>query len=143
MQTKTTPMAVRHTFPVPPLWVAGVLLMSWLGMWVHEFYRVPAQFGFTLESTLFHLLPAVIIFLVWLRFPWHFLPLYGMWALGILHGLGGGILSVLPLPIWPFIPEQTASHYVVHGVYLLAQIPLLLLAFTLMRRLRVALHSAK
>lgn len=111
--------------------------MSWLGLWVHELYRVPAQFGFTLESMLFHLLPALIIFLAWWRFPRSVLPLYGMWVLGILHGLGGGVLSVLPLPIWPFVPEQTVSHYVVHGVYFIAQIPLLLLAFTLMRRLRV------
>ncbi len=116
--------------------------MSWLGMWVHEFYRVPAQFGFTLESMLFHLLPAGIIFLTWLRFLWHVLPLYGMGTLGILHGLGGGILRVLPLPIWPFAPPQTASHYIVHGVYLIAQIPLLLLAFTLIRSHRVAPRSA-
>ena len=61
-----------------------------------------------------------------------------MWVLGILHGLGGGVLSVLPLSIWPFVPEQTVSHYVVHGVDFIAQIPLLLLAFTLMCRLRIA-----
>jgi hypothetical protein len=146
MQTKTTHMAVRHTSPISPGWVAGVLLLSWLGFWFHEFFRVPVQFGFTLESTLFHLLPALIVFLTWWRFPRSILPLSGMWALGILHGLVGGVLSVLPLPIWPFAPPQTVSHYAIHGVYVIAQIPLLLLAFTLMRRLRVApssLHSAK
>ena len=104
MHLETTPMAVRRTFPVPPLWVAG----------------------------------ALIIFLAWWRFPRSVLPISGMWVLGILHGLGGGVLSVLPLPIWPFAPSQTVSHYVVHGVYVIAQIPLLLLAFTLMRRVRSA-----
>lgn len=138
MQTKSTSLAVRRTFPVPPLWVAGALITSWLGLWAHEFYRVPAQFGLTQISLLFHLLPALIIFLVWWRFPQNMLPLSGMWVLGILHGLGGGVLSVLPLSIWPFVPEQTVSHYVVHGVYAFAQMPLLLLAFTLMRRVRVA-----
>lgn len=69
MQTKTTHITVRHPFPVPPIWVAGVLLLSWLGFWVHEFFRVPAQVGFTLESTLFHLLPALIIFSYLVAFP--------------------------------------------------------------------------
>jgi hypothetical protein len=117
--------------------MAGAFMLSWLGFWVHELFRLPVQFGFTLESVLFHLLPALIIFLAWWRFPQSMLPLSGMWVLGILHGLGGGVLSVLPLPIWPFVPEQTVSHYIVHGVYFIAQIPLLLLAFTLMRSYRV------
>lgn len=141
MQTKTTHRAVRRTFPVPPIWVAGVLLLSWLGFWVHEFFRIPAQVGFTLESMLFHLLPALIIFLIWWRFPQSILPIAGMWVLGILHGLIGGVFSVLPLPIWPFVPEQTVSHYIIHGVYVIAQVPLLLLAFTLMRCLRVTLST--
>jgi hypothetical protein len=109
-----------------------------LGFWFHELFRIPAQFGFTLESTLFHLLPALIIFLAWWRFPRSIFPIYGMWVLGIVHGLVGGILSVLPLPIWPFVPGQTISHYLIHGLYTIAQVPLLLLAFALMRRLRVA-----
>jgi hypothetical protein len=62
MQTETTHMAVRRTFPVHPIWMVGALIMSWLGFWAHEFYRIPAQFGFTLESIV-SLLPALIIFL--------------------------------------------------------------------------------
>lgn len=137
-KAETKPMAVRSTFPVHPLWVAGALLLAWLGGWVHEFYRVPKLFGFTLVS-LVDLLLSLLIFLTWWRFPRSFLPLYGMWVLAILHGLS--VLSVLPLPIWPFVPEQTVSHYLVHGVYFVTQIPLLLLAFTLMRRLHGASHA--
>ena len=132
------PMAVGHPFPEHPLWVAGALLLAWLGGWVHEFYRVPELFGFTLVS-LVDLLLTLLIFLAWWRFPRSFLPLYGMWVLAILHGLS--VLSVLPLPIWPFVPEQTVPHYLVHGVSFIAQIPLLLLAFILMRRLRSASHA--
>jgi hypothetical protein len=29
-KTETRPMAVRHTFPVHPLWVAAALIMGWL-----------------------------------------------------------------------------------------------------------------
>ena len=35
-----------------------------------------------------------------------------------------GGASVLPLPIWPFTPDQTVSHYTAHVVYALAQLPL-------------------
>jgi hypothetical protein len=45
----------------------------------------------------------------------------------------GGALSVLPLPFLPFRPQQTMSHYLVHGVYLATQIPLVV---TLVRSLR-------
>ena len=39
--------------------------------------------------------------------------------------IGGAILSVLPLPILPFVPEQTLDHYVSHFVYGIGQLPLL------------------
>jgi len=44
------------------------------------------------------------------------------WAVVVIV-IGGA--SVLPLPIWPFTPEQTLSHYTGHVVYALAQLPLL------------------
>ena len=44
------------------------------------------------------------------------------WAVVVIV-FGGA--SVLPLPIWPFTPEQTLSHYTAHAVYALAQLPLL------------------
>jgi hypothetical protein len=99
-------MAVYRIFLVHPIWVAGALSMAWLGGWVHEFYRVPTQFGFTLVSML-DLLVALTIFLAWWRFPRSILPIYGMWVLLLLHGLGA--LSVLPFPFLPFVPEQTVS----------------------------------
>lgn len=37
----------------------------------------------------------------------------------------GGILTVLPLPFLPFVPEQSLSHYLAHASYSLAQLPLL------------------
>lgn len=37
----------------------------------------------------------------------------------------GGILTVLPLPFLPFVPEQSPSHYLAHAIYSLAQLPLL------------------
>lgn len=49
-----------------------------------------------------------------------------VWA--VLNLVGGGILSVLPLGLFPFQPEQSLGHYTVHVIYGVAQIPLVVLA---------------
>lgn len=54
------------------------------------------------------------------------------WALVVIV-FGGG--SVLPLSL-PVVPERTVGHYLVHGVYALAQLPLLLVALQSVRRSR-------
>ena len=54
-------------------------------------------------------------------------------AWGLLHLIGGGILSVLPLEMLPFAPEQSARHYAFHGVYAAAQLPLILAMWARLR----------
>jgi hypothetical protein len=39
--------------------------------------------------------------------------------------LSVGLLSVLPWPFLPFVPDQTFRHYVAHAVYAARQVPLL------------------
>ena len=48
------------------------------------------------------------------------------WAL--LNLVGGGILSVLPLGLFPFQPEQSLGHYAIHVIYGVAQLPLVVVA---------------
>jgi hypothetical protein len=48
------------------------------------------------------------------------------WA--VLNLVGGGILSVLPLGLFPFQPEQSLGHYAVHVLYAVAQLPLIVVA---------------
>ena len=48
-------------------------------------------------------------------------------ATGIFLLVGGAILSVLPLPILPFVPAQTIDHYVSHVVLGLTQMPLIVI----------------
>jgi hypothetical protein len=48
------------------------------------------------------------------------------WAL--LNLVGGGILSVLPLGLFPFQPEQSLGHYATHVIYGVAQLPLAVVA---------------
>lgn len=40
--------------------------------------------------------------------------------------IGGGLLSVLPLPFLPFEPEQSPAHYFSHIILALLQLPLLI-----------------
>jgi hypothetical protein len=43
--------------------------------------------------------------------------------------IGGAIASVLPLPFWPWEPEQSAAHYAVHALWAVAMVPLLVVGF--------------
>ena len=52
---------------------------------------------------------------------------------GVLNLVIGGIVSVLPLPILPFVPEQSITHYGTHIVYTLGQVPLVILAYRALR----------
>jgi hypothetical protein len=69
---------------------------------------------------------AAVIFIVWWRVPGGQTPgailLVGF---GLLNLLGGAIISVLPLSILPFEPEQTLVHYVSHILYGVSQLPLI------------------
>ena len=38
----------------------------------------------------------------------------------------GGVVSVLPLAVLPFVPEQSLSHYAAHVLYAAGQVPLIL-----------------
>lgn len=49
------------------------------------------------------------------------------WA--ALNMVVGGLVTVLPLPILPFEPEQSATHYLAHLVYALGQAPLLVVGW--------------
>ena len=46
-------------------------------------------------------------------------------AIAVLHLVGGALITVLPLPMLPFVPEQSMGHYVSHLVYGAAQLPLI------------------
>lgn len=51
-------------------------------------------------------------------------------AWGVLNLVAGGILSVLPIGLFPFEPEQSLGHYGAHAVYTLASVPLVVVAWT-------------
>jgi hypothetical protein len=57
---------------------------------------------------------------------------------GMLNLVIGGIVTVLPLPFLPFVPEQSVTHYGAHVVYTLGQVPLVVLSY---RALRAPAHG--
>ncbi|MDQ2968108.1 MAG: hypothetical protein M3R37_07295 [Actinomycetota bacterium] len=50
----------------------------------------------------------------------------------------GALLTALPLPILPFVPDQTLGHYLAHAIYALTQVPLLWLLIRPTRTLAAA-----
>jgi hypothetical protein len=110
-------------------------VVSWLGLYLHNVADLPGQTLLSPESAL----PAVVLLLpagVWFtRYRRLAAGLFQGWVW--LHLVGGAILSVLPLPILPFRPEQSLHHYAFHVVYGLAQVPLLITTIRYLRRTRL------
>jgi hypothetical protein len=51
-------------------------------------------------------------------------------AWGALNLVAGGILSVLPVGLFPFQPDQSLEHYGVHAIYALTGVPLVVVAWS-------------
>ncbi len=125
-RTESAPAGFRRA---PSGLVAALTTLSWFGMIVHDRISLP---------DLSLLDPQVVLptscswpcssrgghgrdgCSFWLLFGWT-----------LLHFAVGGILSVLPLPFLPFVPEQTLRHYVAHALYAAFQVPLLIVLFRL------------
>lgn len=109
--------------PVAVPTVIAAIALSWLGLVVHNLVELPgrARLGpATLVPTAVWLLLAA----GW-RSPGRRVAAWLLLGWGWLHAVGGGLLSVLPLPLWPYQPEQSLRHYAVHALYAVLQVPLL------------------
>ena len=105
--------------------VAALTFLSWLGSYVHT--TLELQLPVWRPENSFPALVGLLLFLGWWKGPgrrrvWNWLLL--AWTAGG-HLFLGALLSVLPLPIWPFVPEQTFAHYLSHIIYAVAQLPLI------------------
>lgn len=108
-------------------WLIGILMaFSLFGMILHNRFEFPAMPLLNPEYVIPSLF-SLALFLGYSRQPryqrvWAWLIL--LW--GLLHLIGGGIISVLPLAFLPFEPEQSVSHYRSHVIYGITQFPLVL-----------------
>jgi uncharacterized membrane protein len=105
------------------------LAVSAFGAWAHNMLEgIPT---FSLETAA-ALLPAFALAIWWWKGGRQILWWLTMiWVLG-LNLIVGAVLSVLPLQLWPFVPEQSVEHYLSHLFYAVTQVP----AIAILWRLR-------
>jgi hypothetical protein len=112
---------------------AGVaLLLSLLGYSVHNAVELPSLTPLSPENSIPLVIAVVLGVLCW-RSPSSRLLDGILLAWGLLFLVGGAIISVLPLGILPFQPDQSLSHYILHAQWGLLQLPLIWMSA---RRLR-------
>lgn len=103
----------------------GAVIVSALGMAFHTV----REFGWLgLLNPALGMIPVVALQVVllraWLRDNRQRGPTKWLLATGLIELVGGG-LSVLPLPILPYAPDQSLYHYISHVVWGVAQLPLI------------------
>jgi hypothetical protein len=107
--------------------MALALALSWGSMLAHNLYELPLTP--VDPENLGPLAVAGVIGLAYAAWPGARAVVAATLGWGVLNLAIGGIVTVLPLPILPFAPEQSISHYAAHVVYTVGQIPLVVLAF--------------
>lgn len=111
---------------------AGATLLAWLGEYIHNLVELPKLTITSPENSIPGLV-FLFLFVGWWCRPGRLAPiLIILW--GLLHLAGGAVLTVLPLSLLPFAPEQSLRHYLAHVWYGLAQLPLLILMARQLRR---------
>ncbi len=111
------------------LLMVAALGVSTAGAVYHNFREFP---GISLGAPemISAILPAVILAVWWMVRPGRAL----WWAILVwvvaLNLVVGAILTVLPIPIFSFSPEQSWDHYVSHIIFALAQLPAVYLLAT-------------
>jgi hypothetical protein len=110
--------------------VYSVAAISWLGFLVHNVADLPGQTLLSPETLWPSLITAALLVV-------HAAGPRRVAGTGLLIwatlNLVGGALTVLPLPVLPFEPEQSLRHYSFHVLYVATQIPLIVVSFRLAR----------
>ena len=114
--------------------VAALLALSWLGLFVHNSIELPALNLLSAENSL-PALVAVLLFAGWWFLPTRRLAAALLLVWGLLHLVGGAIVTVIPFSFLPFVPDQNFTHYFAHFLYGLAQLPLIGVMIQQIRRL--------
>jgi hypothetical protein len=109
-----------------PGWIVltiAATVLAWTGFLVHNLADLPGQTTLSPESLL-PTLVTVTLLALWLMPATRAAAAWALLAWSGLHLIGGGILSVLPVGLFPFEPEQSWKHYAFHLVYTVTQVPL-------------------
>jgi hypothetical protein len=117
--------------------IAIATVLSWLGEVVHNALELPGLTVLSPEASIPGAIAALLLS-VYFFSPYTRVALWLLLSWGILGLIGGGILSVLPIGIFPFSPAQNLQHYLAHVLYSAAELPLILTALIQLRRRRVS-----
>ena len=111
---RTDRLAQRYAIPA--------LVVSGAGHVIHNLADFPVTILLGLET----LVPLTVTVLLGVAFVYRpgqsTYAAAALWALVVI--LGGG-MTVIPFGFLPFVPDQSISHYVVHLLYIVTQLPLL------------------
>ena len=118
--------------PVSRLAMAAALAVSALSMLAHNLYELPLS-PIDLENA-GPIAFAAILGLAYAMRPDSRVVAAAALGWGVLNLVIGGIVTVLPLAILPFAPEQSVTHYAAHVVYALGQVPLVVVSYRALRR---------
>jgi hypothetical protein len=113
----------------------GAIVLAWAGFLVHNLADLPGQTPLSPESLLPTLVTAALLAL-WLVPATRTGAAWALLAWSALNLIGGGILSVLPVGLFPFEPEQSWKHYAFHLLYTVTQVPLVWICVAWLRRSR-------
>ena len=117
--------------PVSRVAMAAALGLSAGSMLAHNLYELPLS-PVDLENS-GPILFAALLGLAYAAWPDSSAVAAAALGWGVLNLAIGGVVSVLPLPILPFVPEQSVTHYAAHVVYAVGQVPLVLLSYRALR----------
>ncbi len=115
-----------------PVAVGLALALSWGAMLAHNLYELPLALS-DLENS-GPLLVALVLWVAYWRLGSSRAVQWALLGWALLNLVIGGVVTVLPLAILPFTPEQSLDHYLVHVVYAVGQVPLVLVAMAALRR---------
>ena len=104
--------------------VAAFTALSWLGGYVHNLIELPQLTILSPENSIVALI-SIILLVAWWLLPFKRITAILLLIWGLLHLIGGAIITVIPFSFLPFYPEQTLRHYLAHIIYGLAQLPLI------------------
>jgi hypothetical protein len=104
-----------------------VSVIAAAGMVAHNVFEFGPAFLLNSETLLPLGIFALLAVLAW-AMPANAIVHVLLLAWAVLNLVGGGILSVLPLGLFPFRPEQSLGHYAIHLVYGVSQMPLIVVA---------------
>ena len=122
----------RVTAGPTPSRMAIAFAVSWVAMLAHNLFELPVT-PLDIENSGPLLVDLALLAAYW-RLPTSRGVQVAILSWAVLNLIVGGVVTVLPLPVLPFVPEQSLSHYLSHLIYSAGQVPLLILSVAALRQ---------